>query len=484
MSTRTVVDQEAGVSERADVALVDLVHVLAQLPGTVMLEVGATGPELAALRPLVRAYGVQRRVRLIERGHGPPAWRFEGAAGEPGRSSTMAETIERLWPEDAVWGPAPAEERLLDGQRVAIVANLPAHYRIPLFTKLGAALAEEGADMRVFFLGASAPGRPWLTSGDEPAFDHEFLHSLRIPARRARPPLLPLNLSKRLGAFDATILLVAGLSPFCGVEAAGYARRRRIPLGIWSGEIASFAARRKLRGAFRRWLARQADFGIAYGTLAERYLHMLGPELPVVIGRNTSVDGTAELGPDAAGDVPELLAVADLNAPGKDVGVLEQALALKPDLSCRLTVIGGWPRPGGPVDAARRDARIRFLGPRPKQDVLEAFRRSDIFLMPSRGDIFGLALVEAMAAGLAVVTTRAAGATADLAVPGRNCVLAEPQSPEAWAEAIEALVTDAAFRQALGRRASRTISRRWTFGHATEAMLAGVRLGAIVGRQQ
>ena len=56
------------------------------------------------------------------------------------------------------------------------------------------------------------------------------------------------------------------------------------------------------------------------------------------------------------------------------------------------------------VDAAKKEplaGRVRFVGSRPDvPDVLASF---DIFCLPTRAETFGIAVVEAMAAGLPVV---------------------------------------------------------------------------------
>jgi glycosyltransferase involved in cell wall biosynthesis len=337
--------------------------------------------------------------------------------------------------------------------------------------------------MRVFFGGSSARGRSWLSGKGELNFDHEFLRSLRMPVRRRRAPLLSLNVRARLTTFDPTIILAAGFSPFSTMAVASYANRSRVPFGIWSGETPSLAPRGRrwaLRTAQRRKLAAQATFGIAYGSLAARYLGSIAPQLPVVIGRNTSVAAVTPTGSDGGSPI-ELVAVADLAVPGKGIETLVEALALSKELPCRLTVIGGRPANGSPLSsAAERDRRVRFLGPLPHDQVMDSYRKSDVFLFPTRVDPFGLALVEAMASELAAIVSPAPGAVADLAVSGHNCLVADVDDPRSWAERIAALAHDEELRRSLARRALETIDRRWRIDHAVEAMTAGLRLGALV----
>jgi glycosyltransferase involved in cell wall biosynthesis len=154
------------------------------------------------------------------------------------------------------------------------------------------------------------------------------------------------------------------------------------------------------------------------------------------------------------------------------------ALELEPDLPCRLTVVGGGE--GGPLaEKAARDPRIRLAGALPPAEVRRAYEKSHGFVFPSRVDVFGLALVEAMAAGLPAAVSDLPGATADLGRSAHNCLGVPAHEPGAWARALKRLVEDRALRVRLGGAARLTIRRRWTMEHAVDAMVAGLRLGAL-----
>ena len=84
---------------------------------------------------------------------------------------------------------------------------------------------------------------------------------------------------------------------------------------------------------------------------------------------------------------------------------------------------------------------------------------ADVFLFPSRYDVFGLAVVEAMGAGLATVVSSLSGAVDDLCVTERNCLVVDGGRDE-WATAIERLVGDSELRSRLGAAAARTIRDR------------------------
>lgn len=84
-------------------------------------------------------------------------------------------------------------------------------------------------------------------------------------------------------------------------------------------------------------------------------------------------------------------------------------------------------------------------------DVRERLRELDVLVQPSRADNFPLAVLEAMAAGVAVVATRVGGVP-ELVLDGETGLLVEPESPTALAAALESLASDPDRRRELGRR--------------------------------
>jgi glycosyltransferase involved in cell wall biosynthesis len=455
----------AGGTAKSDLFL----HALAQLPDEVELTLSATGAERQRLEALARAYGINDRVEIAA----------SAAAGAAPEFSTMAELVESLASPDDPPSSSARAGASLDGERIALVTNIPAPYRLPLFGAMHDRLSAEGAAFRVFFL-ADTSERSWMNATPD-GFDYDVLSSIPLPIGQRRP-LVPANLERRLAGFRPTIVVGAGLSPFVSMRAGMFARRRAIPFGIWSGEHATMAtARSRLRRLQRQRLVRLADFGIAYGFYAAEYLRPLRPELPVVYGRNTSVSA-AQARTTRGGGPVELLAVGDLASPRKGIDIALEALQHVPDLDCRLTVVGGGAMQKDLVQTASRDERIRFLGALSPADVQLEYARADVFVFPSRADIFGLALVEAMAAGLATITASNPGAVGDLPVDGHNAVIVDGHDPAVWAESIRRVVEDDQLQGALGDAAARTVGRRWTMAHAADAMLAGLRLGSELQR--
>ena len=453
----------------------DLVHALAQLPDEVSLRVPCDSGRVGRLRLLAAAYSLGDRAEV----HSSLRYSTDLQSRPDREYASLASLVESLWPGQSRVTADRVSAEMLAGQRVALISNVPARYRLELFRGLADRLDAAAADLRVFFLAPDASSRPWLDSGDELGFSHEFLRSISIPIRHRRPRA-PLDLRRRLRHYSPTMVLAAGFSPFTTSRAAAYANHAGVPLGIWSGEIATTrTARSRPRRIQRQRLVRKADFGIAYGSLAERYLKTLADDLPVVIGRNTSVAAARDAVPGIADDTVRLLTVGDLASDRKGIDMLMDALALRPGLDCQLTVEGDGRRRAELERRAREDLRVRFVGALAGAELVSLYARSDAFLFPSREDVFGLVLVEAMAAGLATAVSASPGAVGDLAAADRNCLVVERNEPREWAATIDRLVRGPELRERLGKAGRMTVAGRWTVAHAVDGMLAGLRLGLM-----
>ena len=162
-------------------------------------------------------------------------------------------------------------------------------------------------------------------------------------------------------------------------------------------------------------------------------------------------------GGDPAGPL-RLVSVGRL-VPKKGYDVLLQALALlPPDLNWRFDHIGGGPELARLVPLAQELGladRIDWRGALPQQDVLELYRDSDLFVLPSRitpdGDRDGLpnVMVEAASQRLCCIGSNISGIP-ELFRDGENGLLVPPENPAALATALLRAMRDPALRARLG----------------------------------
>lgn len=133
------------------------------------------------------------------------------------------------------------------------------------------------------------------------------------------------------------------------------------------------------------------------------------------------------------------------------LGVWPAVTAAHPDAS--LVLVGS-----GPEEAALRAAAgagVVFAGR--QDDVAPYLQAADIFVLPSAAEGLSVALLEAMAAGLAPIVT-AVGGAADVIEHGRNGCLIPPDDPAALSAALMQWVSDTAGRQAMAEQARRRVT--------------------------
>ena len=99
--------------------------------------------------------------------------------------------------------------------------------------------------------------------------------------------------------------------------------------------------------------------------------------------------------------------------------------------------------------------RVRLLGSVPESERVKLMRIADVFVMPSvtNAETFGLAQLEAMAAGRPVVNTALDTAVPRVARDGMEAITVPPGDPVALADAIETLVNDPERRRRMGQAA-------------------------------
>jgi len=118
----------------------------------------------------------------------------------------------------------------------------------------------------------------------------------------------------------------------------------------------------------------------------------------------------------------------------------------------RLVIAGDGPERAGLEKLAESlglNGSVSFLGSVGRDRLAELLRGADLFAFPSRYEAFGVALLEAMAAGVPIVAARAGGIP-EFAVDGENALLVPPDDVPAFASALTRLANDDVLARRLG----------------------------------
>jgi glycosyltransferase involved in cell wall biosynthesis len=229
--------------------------------------------------------------------------------------------------------------------------------------------------------------------------------------------------------------------------------KRRLIAGVDGVVVPGSASRGYARALGARadaiWLAPNAVDNERYRARAGDRSRRSGPVRVLFVGRLESEKGVLTL-LDAWADVPmpSELSIVGTGSLRQRIGERVASTAMRP---------------------------VRLLGHQARDDLADRYADADIFVFPSVSDPWGLVLNEAMAAGLPVVASSAAGAVADLVQHGRNGFVVDPWDAGALRDSLSALIEDPSGRIRMGRASSAMIE-----AFSPQAWANGMR-EAVVG---
>jgi glycosyltransferase involved in cell wall biosynthesis len=396
------------------------------------------------------------------------------------------------------------------GPRVAVVSEFYPSRRDPVLGiwahRQALAARAAGADVQVVVLHRLVPPRAAVAAGPVPAGRalaalvreprEQVTDGVKVlyvgyvspPRTRAYPswgtwatPALAFALRRLRRRFPFELIHAHNAVP------AGDAARRACPhtpliVSVHGGDVLHTAwrgddgARAVARGlsAARLVLANShgiAELARARGAHETRVVH-LGADLPRSVPAALSMRGehAQRSGP------PTLVTVAHLVARKRHADVLRALAVLGPrHPTMRYLVIGDGPeRPALEALAGRLGIsdRVDFRGQLDPATALEQSRRATLFVMPSTEEAFGIAYVEAMAAGVPAIGCRGEPGPEEIAAAGGGFVLVPPGDIERLSQRIDELVSDPQRLREAARRARATVAANFTWQICGEQTLA------------
>ncbi len=153
------------------------------------------------------------------------------------------------------------------------------------------------------------------------------------------------------------------------------------------------------------------------------------------------------------------LAVVAMMRPGDKAAsyrMLARALGTMTDLRWQAIVAGDGVERASIEQAFESGARgrTRFLGERGPEEIAAIYAACDLCLWPAVNEAYGMAMLEAQAAGIPVVSRNVRGVP-DVVCDGMTGSLAPPEDERAFASMARELITDSARRSSMGSEAAR-----------------------------
>jgi glycosyltransferase involved in cell wall biosynthesis len=360
--------------------------------------------------------------------------------------------------------------------KTVIIENIISPYEIARFSLIQKAIND---DLLILFQSESDINRNWSVDLGTIDFKYKVLPDIPVRLRGKDVFTVHLNFSvyHELTIARPDVVISCGWDSLASYLAYLYCRMHGIKYVLWAGStVYEQSWRRTLSLPLVKYLVRKSDSCIAYGSRAREYLMHLGAnERKIFLGWNT-VDNSffssnasitrqeKELVKSELGITTSLvvLYVGQL-IERKGVHDLLRAFSrLKQEYAdVTLLMIGTGREKTNLLDYIQRThiADVILSGFVDYTDLPKYFGISDLLVLPSREEVWGLVINEAMACGLPVITTKKVGASVDLVKHNVNGFVVRDSTPDDLLDALLQLVSNNELRRTMGETSSTMIGK-------------------------
>jgi glycosyltransferase involved in cell wall biosynthesis len=154
----------------------------------------------------------------------------------------------------------------------------------------------------------------------------------------------------------------------------------------------------------------------------------------------------------------------------KGFDVLLEAFDMIDNKKNKLNIVGDGPLSKLLTTKSRcSNSAVRYFGKLNRTELTKLYREVDIFVLPSRYDLWGVVINEAMNSGLPIVTTNNVGAAGDLVVDGKNGYVVDSNDAVSLSNALTSLSNNEDLRLEMGKSSRRIISN-WGLSRAAAGL--------------
>lgn len=318
-------------------------------------------------------------------------------------------------------------------KKVLIIHNVISPHVTPLFQILA-----KKVDLTVFYCAKNEANRMWNEKPKGYQFKVLPNLSVKIRGRDLFTYFINPTIIKEISKLKPEIVITAGWDIFAYQIAFFYCKLKGIKYILWSGSTKYEKSwRREVSKPLVKIIVKGSDACIAYGTRAKEYLESLGAESKKIsislnttdINRYRILAGKYRKSKSSLkkkmnlGDKYLIMYYGQLiHRKGVDILIDAYERVKKQYKVAALLIIGS-----GPLETTykrivdrRKLKDVVFIKDPGDIEICRYYAISDLFVLPSREEVWGLVINEAMACGLPIITTNRVGASADLVLDGRN----------------------------------------------------------------
>lgn len=345
--------------------------------------------------------------------------------------------------------------------KILWLTNIPSPYRVDFFNELGKYCQLTVLFEREFSLERDKSWKQFSTEN----FQAIFLKGKRIGVAESFCPSVKKYLKKN----EYDYIVVTNFSSFTGMIAIQYMKRKKIPYVI-EGDGAFAGSGKGLKERVKKYLLSSAQLYLGTAEEHDKYYLTYGAKQEKIFRYPFSSIRKNDVLSKCVSDTEKahlkqslgmtesvvLLAVGQF-IPRKGYDVLIKAMA-KQSKEVGCYIVGG-EAPKEYCELAERLGvqNVHFVGFTKKEALKRYYRAADVFVHPTREDIWGLVVNEAMAQGLPVISTNRCIAALELIQEGKSGYVVPVEEIEALADKIGKLSMDKSLRVSMAEKALRII---------------------------
>ena len=320
---------------------------------------------------------------------------------------------------------------MLDKHKIVILHNIISPYKTLLFN----ALYKVSNDLKVLYISETERRREWNIKKDELKFPYEIM--FKVPLDEVPTVSLFKKTWERLNAVNPEVLIIDGYSYAVCWAGLFWAKAKGKKIILWSSSNEDDHNRIFYKESIKRFFVKRCNAYNVYGTRSKEYLLKLEAERDKVfiMGNNTDNDFFSNeteklktekvvLCQQMGNPLHNFLCVARFSAEKNILHLLDayKRLVDKNITDWGLILVGNGPQREEYENYITKYALKNVLMPdfKQKEELPLYLALSDVFILPSISETWGLVVNEAMAAGLPVLVSRKCGCYPDLIKEGVN----------------------------------------------------------------
>jgi glycosyltransferase involved in cell wall biosynthesis len=377
-------------------------------------------------------------------------------------------------------------------RRLVILTEIISPYRIPLFNAL---TQHPKVDPHVIFLAETDPNlRQWQIYKEEIQFSYHVLPSWRRRIGKYNM-LLNRGVPRALMEAKPDVILCGGYNYMASWQALLWARNNKIPFFLWSESNEKDLRRGHAAVEFLKaeFLRRSSGF-VVPGRSALEYLRLHEISQERIFTTPNPVDNDLFAAAASAARQDESRHRAELGLPERyflfagrlvrEKGVFELLSAyaklgefMREQIGLVFVGDGSCRQQLEKQAAGVAPGVIRFPGFATRERLAIHYALAEMLILPTYTDTWGLVVNEAMACGLPVILSDAAGCTADLVRHTWNGLLVPPRDVSSLTAAMQNLANQPGVCVTMGARSAQRISgyspQEWAKGIARMVEVTG-----------